>query len=116
MKNNMEINFNVLDRQFLKYKDEYENAAIRALNSSWYILGKEVEEFEKVFADFCSEYCVGLNSGLDALILALRVLDIKSGDEIIVPANTFIATVIAITENGALHLFLLSPMNFIISM
>ena len=106
MKNNMEINFNVLDRQFLKYKDEYENAAIRALNSSWYILGKEVEEFEKVFADFCnSKYCVGLNSGLDALILALRTLDVKSGDEIIVPANTFIATVIAITENGATPVF-----------
>lgn len=84
------------------YKKEYDAAALRVLESGWYILGKEVSEFEKEFASFVgSKFCVGLNSGLDALILAVRALGIKKGDEIIVQANTYIATVLAITENEA---------------
>ena len=95
-----------LDRQYEKYADEYKQAAVRVLDSGWYILGHELEEFEKEFADYIgSHYCVGLNSGLDALILAVKALGIGSGDEVIVPANTYIATVLGITANGAVPVF-----------
>lgn len=100
------INFNQLDRGYLKYKDEYDNAAIKTLESGWYIMGKQGENFEKEFANFTgSNYCVGLNSGLDALILALRALKIGEGDEVIVPANTYIASILGVTENGATPIF-----------
>jgi len=100
------INANQLDRGYLKYKDEYDKAVIETLESGWYIMGKRGEEFEKEFAKCIgSEYCVGLNSGLDALILAFRALGIGKGDEVIVPANTYIASVIGITENGATPIF-----------
>lgn len=102
----MKINFNQLDRGYLKYKNEYEQAAIKTLESGWYILGGNLEKFEKEFSNFIgSNYCVGLNSGLDALILAFRALDIREGDEVMVPANTYIASVIGITENGANPIF-----------
>lgn len=98
----MKINFNQLDRGYRKYKSEYDNAVITTLESGWYILGNNVERFEKEFAQFTgSKYCVGLNSGLDALILAFRALNIGQGDEVIVPANTYIASILGISENGA---------------
>ena len=91
-----------LDRQYEMYENEYNAAALRTLKSGWYILGPEVKAFEEEFAKTMdSSYCIGLNSGLDALIIAIRVLGIGTGDEVIVPANTYIATVLAITENGA---------------
>lgn len=100
------VEFNVLDRQYQMFADKYKQSAIRVLESGWYILGKELENFEKKYADYMgSKYCVGVNSGLDALMLAFRALDIKQGDEIIVPANTYIASVIGITENGAIPIF-----------
>ena len=102
----MKINPNQLDRGYLKYKEEYNKAVINTLESGWYILGKEVEKFENSFKKFIgSSYCVGLNSGLDALVLAFRALEIKNGDEVIVPANTYIASVLGITENGAVPVF-----------
>ncbi|MBQ6111589.1 MAG: DegT/DnrJ/EryC1/StrS family aminotransferase [Synergistaceae bacterium] len=95
-----------LDRQYEKFAEEYKHAALRVLDSGWYILGNELEEFEKEFACYTgSPYCVGLNSGLDALILAVRALNIGPGDEVIVPANTYIATVLGITANGAVPVF-----------
>lgn len=98
----MEIKFNVLDRQFQKHQTAYEETALRVMRSGWYILGDELECFEQKFAAFTkTDYCVGLNSGLDALILAIRALNIGDGDEVIVPANTYIATILAITENRA---------------
>lgn len=98
----MKISFNQLDRSYMKFKDEYDKAAISVLESGWYVMGKQVEKFESEFANFTgSKYCVGLNSGLDALILAFRVLGIGNGDEVIVPANTYIASVLGITENRA---------------
>ena len=98
----MKIEFNVLDRQYKMYENEYKKAALRVLDSGWYILGNELINFEKQFAEYCgSEYCVGLNSGLDALVLGIRALGIGAGDEVIVQANTYIASVIGITENGA---------------
>ena len=71
----MKINFNQLDRAYRKFKPEYDQAAIGVLESGWYILGGKVEKFEQQFAEFIgSQYCVGLNSGLDALVLAFRAL------------------------------------------
>lgn len=102
----MKINFNQLDRGYLKYKDEYDNVVLKVLESGWYILGKEVEKFETNFAKFCgSKYCIGLNSGLDALILAFRALGICESDEVIIAANTYIASVIGVTENRATPIF-----------
>ena len=102
----MKINFNQLDRAYRKFKPEYDQAAIGVLESGWYILGGKVEKFEQQFAEFIgSQYCVGLNSGLDALVLAFRALGIGPGDEVIVPANTYIASVLGITENGATPIF-----------
>ena len=65
----------------------------RTFTSSWYIRGKEGELFEKAFADFCGmKYCVGTGNGLDALVLSLKALGIGEDDEVIVPANSFIAS------------------------
>lgn len=74
----------------------------RVYTRSWYIEGKEDEAFEKAFAEYCTvDYCVGTGNGLDALMLALKALGIGSGDEVIVPSNTYIATVLAVTYVGA---------------
>ena len=96
----------VLKRTFYLHKEEYEEATLRALNSGWYILGKEMEDFEEKFASYMGvKHCVALNSGTDALILAFRALGIQSGDEVLVPAGTYIASVIGITENGGTPIF-----------
>lgn len=103
----MKIDLSILDRQFELYKQEYENAALRVLRSGWYVLGPEVEAFEKEFAAYVGrKYCVGINSGLDALTLSIHALGIGAGDEVLVPANTYIATVLAITKNGATPVFI----------
>ncbi len=95
-----------MDRGFFKYQDEFEEKALQVLRSGWYVLGKEVETFEKDFADFVGTgYCVGVASGLDALYLAFRALGIGEGDEVIVQANTYIASVMGITMNGATPVF-----------
>ena len=102
----MKIDLNDLKRQFELHQKEYEDAAIKALRSGWYILGREDEAFEKEFANYVNQkHCVSLNSGLDALILSVRALGIGKGDKVIVPANTYIATVLAITINGATPIF-----------
>lgn len=102
----MDIMANRLDRGFYKYQSEFENKALEVLRSGWYVLGKEVENFEKEFAAYTgSKYCVGLASGLDALWLAFRILGIGEGDEVIVQANTYIASVMGITINGATPIF-----------
>ena len=102
----MKINFNQLDRGYLKYKDEYDHAVIETLESGTYIMGNRGESFESEFSSYLgSKYCVGLNSGLDALILAFRALGVGKDDEVIVPANTYIASVLGITENGAIPVF-----------
>lgn len=97
---------NRLDRGFYLYQNEFEEKAIEVLRSGWYVLGKEVSEFEKEFANYNqSKYCVGLASGLDALWLAFRILGIGKGDEVIVQGNTYIASVMGITINGATPVF-----------
>ena len=98
----MKIDLAILNRQFEIYQKEYEQAALKVLRSGWYILGPEVSNFEKEFANYLNaKFCIGVNSGLDALTLSLRALNIGADDEVIVPANTYIATVLAITANGA---------------
>lgn len=83
-------------------KHECERAAKRVLNSGMYILGPEVEHFEQEFAVFCGiSHCVGVSSGLSALELILRALEVTSGDEVLVPSNTFIATWLAVSSVGA---------------
>lgn len=102
----MNIKANVLDRQYYKYKDEYDKNVINILEKGWYILGEEVQKFEEEYANYIgTKYCVGLASGLDALIIAFRSLGIKDGDEVIVQANTYIASVMGITINGAKPIF-----------
>ncbi len=102
----MNVAFTDLKRQYDIYAQEYESAALRVLRSGWYVLGKELEAFEKRFAEYVgARYCIGVNSGQDALILAVRALGIGEGDEVIVPSNTYIASVLGITENGAIPVF-----------
>lgn len=97
---------NRMDRGFEKYQDEYESKACDVLRSGWYVLGKEVDQFEKEFAAYTgARYCVGLASGLDALWIAFRLLGIGEGDEVIVQGNTYIASVMGITINGATPVF-----------
>lgn len=86
--------------------NEIHEAFERVFNKSWYIGGDEDKLFEKQFAEFCgSEYCVGVGNGLDALMLALKSLNIGEGDEVIVPSNTYIATALAVTYVGATPVF-----------
>ena len=102
----MKIMPNRMDRGFHQYQKEFEEKAIEVLRSGWYVLGKEVSAFEKEFASYTgAKYCVGLASGLDALWLAFRVMGIGSGDEVIVQGNTYIASVMGITINGATPIF-----------
>ncbi len=97
---------NRLDRGFFKYQDEFEQKALDVLRSGWYVLGNEVSSFEQEFADYVgSKYCRGVANGLDALWIAFRVLGIGAGDEVIVQGNTYIASVMGITINGATPVF-----------
>lgn len=102
----MRIMPNRLDRGFYLYQEEFEKKALEVLRSGWYVLGREVSAFEEEFARFTgSRYCVGLASGLDALWIAFKVLGIGRGDEVIVQGNTYIASVMGITINGATPIF-----------
>jgi dTDP-4-amino-4,6-dideoxygalactose transaminase len=88
--------------QYLARKDEIQAAIARVLDSGVYILGAEVETFEKNFADFCGvEHAVGVGSGTDAIALALRALDIGPGDEVVTVSHTALATVAAVVATGA---------------
>lgn len=81
--------------------DEYLNSFKKALQSGWFILGKGVEKFETDFSNFLgAKYCIGVNSGLDALTLSLKALNLPNNSEIIVPSNTYIATILSILQCG----------------
>lgn len=102
----MQVMANDLKRQYDLHAPEYEAKALEVLRSGWYILGKEVEAFEREWAAMVgTNYCVGLASGLDALWIAFRLLGIGAGDEVIVCANAYIACVMGITINGAVPVF-----------
>lgn len=97
------VSFKPMEREL---DTELRAAFERVYSSSWYINGNENEYFTKEFAKYCGvEYCVGTGNGLDALLLILKALGIKPGDEVIVPSNTFIATVLAVTYVGATPVF-----------
>lgn len=102
----MKIMPNRMDRGFFKYQKEFENKALEVLRSGWYVLGNEVSLFEEEFAKYTgAKYCVGLASGLDALWIAFKLLQIGAGDEVIVQGNTYIASVMGITINEATPVF-----------
>ena len=102
----MKIMQNRMDRGFFHYQAEFEAKALEVLRSGWYVLGKEVSSFEEEFAAYMGgKYCVGLASGLDALWIAFRLLNIGKGDEVIVQGNAYIASVMGITINGATPVF-----------
>ena len=87
-----------------QYRAELIEACTRVIDSGWYIGGNELSQFEENFAAYCgTQYCVGVANGLDALILTLRAWielgRLKAGDEIVVPANTYIASILAISAN-----------------
>lgn len=102
----MKIMPNRMDRGFEMFQNEFEAKALEVLRSGWYVLGKEVSAFEEEFAAYIGgKYCVGLASGLDALWIAFRLLNIGKGDEVIVQGNTYIASVMGVTMNGATPVF-----------
>lgn len=99
------VNFLNLKKINEQHHEEILSACERVLNSGWYILGEEVETFEKKFAEYCKvKHCISVANGLDALNLVLRgwieLGRLSKGDEVIVQANTYIASVLSITENG----------------
>jgi dTDP-4-amino-4,6-dideoxygalactose transaminase len=101
----MKVPFLSLHDVTAKYKDEIHEAALRVIDSGWYLQGKENEAFERNYADYIgTKYCIGCANGLDALIWIYRAYvelgGMQPGDEVIVPANTYIASILAITENG----------------
>ncbi|MCL6378787.1 DegT/DnrJ/EryC1/StrS family aminotransferase [Pectobacterium brasiliense] len=98
------ISFLDLKEVNVRYSDDLKDAFSRVLDSGWYITGNEVSKFEKQFSDYCStKHSIGVANGLDALTLTIRAWKelgwLRKGDEIIVQANTYIASVLAITEN-----------------
>ena len=98
----MSIPFLDLKAINLTHADGLQAAFARVLESGWYILGKEVEQFEQRFAAYCeARHGIGVANGLDAIMLALKGYGIRPGDEVIVPSNTFIATWLAVSQCGA---------------
>lgn len=89
-----------------RIQNELDAAYNRVMDVGWYILGKELEQFEREYAAFCgTKYCLGVGNGLDALHIILSAYGIGQGDEVIVPANTFIATALAVSYSGATPVF-----------
>lgn len=110
------INFLDLKSINANYREQLIDTFQRVLDSGWYITGTELNSFEKEFAEYCgTKFCIGVANGLDALILTLRAWKelgkLKDGDEVIVPANTYIASILAITENKLKPIFV-EPSEF----
>lgn len=99
----MQVPFLDLKAPYLELSEEFDAAYQRVMNSGWYIMGNEVSEFERKFSEYLGGgSCVGVSNGLDALALILAAYGIGPGDEVIVPAHTFIATWLAVSRVGAL--------------
>ncbi len=98
----MHIPFLDLKQINASYAEQYQKALVRVIDSGRYILGQELDAFENELAHFCeASYCIGVGNGLDALTIALRALGVGPGDEVLVPANTFVASFLAISAVGA---------------
>jgi dTDP-4-amino-4,6-dideoxygalactose transaminase len=99
------IKFLDLQKINAQYKSEFDEAYNRVLKSGWFLLGSELKSFEENYANYCgTKYCIGVANGLDALILILKAYKelglLKDGDEVIVPSNTYIASILAISQNN----------------
>lgn len=102
----MNIPFASFEAMHNELHEEIHQSIEKVISSNWYILGENVKKFESAYAKYCgTEYCVGCGNGLDALYLLLRAYNIGSGDEVIIPSNTFIATALAVTYSGATPVF-----------
>lgn len=102
----MKVPFATFKPMHDEIRKELDSAYHRVIDSSYFIQGKECEKFEKEFAQYCdAKYCIGVATGLDALYLILKALNIKKGDEVIIPSNTFIATALAVSYCGATPVF-----------
>src|SRR3990172_9985381 len=98
----MKVPYLNLSKDYLSIRPDLQRAFLRVLESGFVVNGKELKEFEKGYAKFSStKYSVGVGNGLDALTISLRILNIGRGDEVIVPSNTYIATLIAVSRTGA---------------
>jgi len=98
----MKVAFLDLKATYVELKEELDAAYHGVMESGWFVMGREVEAFESEFAAYCgAHHCVGVGNGLDALHLILRAMEIGPGDEVIVPANAYIATWLAVTYAGA---------------
>ena len=95
------IEYENLGKLNAPFFEDFQQSFQSTLESGWYILGKNVTNFERGFSEYIGvNHGIGVASGLDALLLALKALNLKSGDEVIVPSNTYIATIIAIIQAG----------------
>ena len=95
-----------------RFRDEINNKINKVLDSGWHILGKQDEEFEKLYADYCNvKHCISCANGLDALTLIIKAYGFSCGDEIIVPANTYIASILSISQNGCVPILVEPDIN-----
>ena len=102
----MNIPFASFEIMHSEIKEEFLQDFQRILQSNWFIKGKEDKRFEHIFAEYIGrKFCIGCGNGLDAIMLSLKALGISSGDEVIVPSNTFIATALAVSYTGATPIF-----------
>ena len=98
----MKVPFLDIRESYRELRPELDAAYHRVMDSGWYLLGDELNQFEQEFADYCeTKHAVGVGNGFDALALILEAFDIKNGDEVLVPGHTFIATWLAVTNVGA---------------
>ncbi len=108
----MKVDFLNLHKINDQYRSDIDLAIKEVLDSGWYLLGNKTSQFEDDFANFCGvKHCIGVSNGLKALELILKAYEIGAGDEVIVPSNTYIATALAVSLQGATPV-LVEPDNF----
>lgn len=102
----MKVKFLDIGATYRELQKELDTAISKVLKGGWYILGEQVKQFEKNYAEYIGvKYCIGVGNGMDALELLLRAYDVGPGDEVIVPANTYVATVLVANLVGAKPVF-----------
>lgn len=102
----MKVDFSNFIKMHEEIGNEIKEAVNQVIDSNYFIQGNQLKSFEKKFAKYCGvKYCVGVGNGLEGLILALRAIGVSNGDEVIIPSHTFIATSLAVSELGAIPVF-----------